>query len=152
MEQNVSREELTRVGLEWLEQNYIASRDFFPKIFTEVSLNDYLTLSHLTEKLNLHEDRVYLKDISQKLGLPMTDVSPRVQRLTDRGLVNWKHDKNNTYITITDIGITAMKKQQERLVDFIEASVVNFGYERFVELAKLRGALNDTMEDIVTEF
>ena len=82
----------------------------------------------------------------------MTDVSPRVQRLTDRGLVNWKHDKNNTYITITDIGITAMKKQQERLVDFIEASVVNFGYERFVELAKLRGALNDTMEDIVADF
>ncbi len=151
MTEITTREELTKAGIEWLEQQVESGREHFPKVFTIISMNDYNLLGMMSTRLNLKESKVYLKDIAELFGLPMKDISPRIQRLQDMGHVSWKHDKTGTYITITESGLKSMDAQKERLIDFIEASVKEYGLEKFKTLIEYRGELNRTMEKIVAQ-
>jgi len=151
MAEMTRREEITKAGLKWLGQQYESGRDHFPKIFNIISRDDYILLMILIKRLKLHEAKVYLKDISEELLLPMKELSPRVQRLADMGHVIWKHDRAGTFICLTDSGMEAMAKQEERLIDFIEATVKEYGLEKFETLNEYRGELNRTMEKILSE-
>ena len=147
----VTREELFELGYKWFSQQVESSKDHFPQLFDEVDLSDYLTLHALNSSLKLHESKVYLKDIAKELDLPMKRISPRVQKMQDRGLVTWKHDSKGTFITISDEGQSSMEKQQDKLADFIEKCVSRYGYDKLVTLVQHRSEFNDIMHSVLTE-
>lgn len=151
MNNQIDRQSLVDAGNEWLKLQLKTGQEHLGKIFTEVSTNSYVTLLLLNSKLGLHESRVYLKEIAEELDTPMEEVSPRIGRLQDKGLVIWKHDENGTYITISQTGIELMQRQQEKLTDFMEEVVVNYGYDKFNKLIEYRMELNDLIDSLLDE-
>ncbi len=145
----ITKEQLVAAGNEWLKLQFVTGQEHFGRVFTEVSTNEYLTLLLLVRKLGLHESKVYLREICEELDTPMQKVSPRAQRLQDRGLVYWEHDEQGTYIRISERGVEAMEKQQEILTDFIAKAIEKYGYEDFNRLIEMRQKLNSVMEDIL---
>ena len=145
----VTRQQLIDLGFEWFKLQLKSGKDVFPHLFKEVSINDYLTLHLLSEHLLVNESKVYLKEIAEQMDLPMKKVSPMVQLMQDRGLVTWKHDRQGTYITISEDGKTAMEKQQNYLTDFIEKCASRYGYEKLLTLIKYRNEFNEIMEKVI---
>lgn len=148
---HVTREQLTKTGMMWLKLQFATSQDQFDMLFSEMSSMDYITLTMLSDKLGLSDSRVYLKDIASELNMPMNQVSGRVNKMQERGLVYWKHDEGGTYITISEIGVNAMTKQRDRLIRFLEMTIDRVGYEQFAHIVELRMQLNRVMDQVVEE-
>jgi len=152
MIKNPTKDQLIDAGNKWLKLQFVTGRQQFKEVFTEVSANDYLTLSTLSRRMGLKESKLYLKDISKEMEMPMSQVSPRVKKLQERGLVYWKHDEDGTYITLSEIGEEAIKTQQEKLIDFINKTISIYGYEKFITLIEYREAFNDTIDQVIESY
>lgn len=148
---NVSREQLTQAGNEWLKLQFITGAEHFKKIFSEVSTLDYLTLLLLRKDHGIHESKAYLKDIAESQDMPMNKVSKRVQKLQDAGYVDWKHDEGGTYITISKRGEDAMKLQEEKVADFMSKTIEVYGYEEFIAMIEMRKKLHVVMDNILEQ-
>ena len=99
-------------------------------------------------------DRIYLKEISEELDMPMAKVSKIVQRMQNRGFVYWTHDASDrpgTFITLSEIGRDALKNQEEKIAVFFENAIIKYGAEDFIKLMELRKRFNDTMEEVLSE-
>lgn len=135
--------EMTLRSFRWNQMN-------LQKIFQNMSSLDYTAMWILSRHIEEEEKsrKIYLKDISEKMELPMPRVSAMVRELQDRGLVYWKHDgkgENGTYIQITEHGMEKALEQQDKLKDFYKKVVEKFGKERFVELLGEMAELEDIM-------
>lgn len=149
MNTDVTKEMISDAGNEWLMLQYKTNSNHLDNVFTEVSKETYLTLLLLSRKLGLHESKVYLKEISEEMGLAMRVVSTRVQKLQDKGLVYWDHDKSGTYITISERGLDAINKQQELLATMMESVITEYGYHEFRDFLEKRRTLYDVMENVI---
>jgi len=149
MNTDVTNEMITEAGNEWLRLQYLTNRDHLDNVFTEVSKETYLTLLLLSRKLGLHESKVYLKEISEEMDLPMRVVSTRVQKLQDKGLIYWEHDEGGTYITFSETGLAAVTKQQALLTDMMEKVITRYGYHEFIAFLNQRKALYEVMENVI---
>lgn len=122
----------------------------FQKLFQNMSSLDYTAMWILSRNMEGKEEsrKIYLKNISEKMNLPMPRVSAMARELQDRGLVYWKHDgkgENGTYIQITEHGIQKATEQQKRLKEFYKNVVDRFGKERFIQLLDEMRELEDIM-------
>ncbi len=150
----ITREQLIKMGNDWMKMQFVTGEEHFVKLFSEISLYDYIALLLLQSRMGLGEDRIYLKEICEELDLPMSQVSKRVQRMQNRGFVYWTHDATDrpgTFITLSETGRDALSKQEEKIANFFEKAITKYGAEDFIKLMELRLRFNDTMDEILGE-
>lgn len=148
---NITNEQLTQAGNEWLKIQFITGIEHFTKLFSEVSTLDYLTLLLLRNEHGIHYDKVYLKDIASNQELPMSQVSKRVHRLQDKGYVTWMHDTQGSYIILSKRGDEAMKRQELKVDAFMKKVIETFGYDRFMTMLDLRKELHVVMDNLLEQ-
>ncbi len=130
-------------------RSYRWSRVNMRKLFQNMSIADYTAIWTLSKHIEEEEHpKIYLKDISEKLKLAMPRVSAMARGLQEKGLVHWKHDgkgEKGTYIQITENGLQQAKEQQERIKEFYQTVIEQFGKERFIRLLQEMGELEEIM-------
>lgn len=130
-------------------RSYRWSRVNMRKLFQNMSIADYTAIWTLSKHIEEEEHpKIYLKDISEKLKLPMPRVSAMARGLQEKGLVHWQHDgkgEKGTYIQITENGLQQAKEQQERIKEFYQTVIEQFGKERFIRLLQEMGELEEIM-------
>ena len=150
----ITREQLIEMGNDWLKMQFVTGEEHFSKLFSEISTYDYIALLLLQRRMGLGDDRIYLKEISEELDMPMAKVSKIVQRMQNRGFVYWTHDASDrpgTFITLSEIGRDALKNQEEKIAVFFENAIIKYGAEDFIKLMELRKRFNDTVEEVLSE-
>ena len=150
----ITREQLIEMGNDWLKMQFVTGEEHFSKLFSEISTYDYIALLLLQRRMGLGDDRIYLKEISEELDMPIAKVSKIVQRMQNRGFVYWTHDASDrpgTFITLSEIGRDALKNQEEKIAVFFENAIIKYGAEDFIKLMELRKRFNDTMEEVLSE-
>ena len=150
----ITREQLIEMGNDWLKMQFVTGEEHFSKLFSEISTYDYIALLLLQRRMGLGDDRIYLKEISEELDMPMAKVSKIVQRMQNRGFVYWTHDASDrpgTFITLSEIGRDALKNQEEKIAVFFENGITKYAAEDFIKLMELRKRFNDTMEEVLSE-
>ena len=156
MEKVNEQEEVAALANEITLQYYRWNQVGLHKLYHNMSSMDYAAMWIISRHIEGAEEnkKIYLKDISAQLNLPMSRVSKMVQRLQEKGLVYWKHDgkgEDGTYIQITEHGIQQAMEQQEILQNFYHKVIQQFGKERFIqlleEMKELEGIMNQEIEN-----
>ena len=137
-------------------QRYLLNRDIVHDLFTELSLSDYIALHSIAEAAGQggSAEQTYLRDLAERLEMPIPKTSKMIRKLHERGLVFWSHSgdgRDGTYVVITDSGVRAMERQ---------ANILNAYYSR-VKYKILRGQkapleeqisrLEDVMNEVFTK-
>lgn len=148
---NKTEQDVTQLANEMIIQTYRWNRVDLHKLFENMSSLDYAAMWVLSRHMEGAEEnkKIYLKEISERLMLPMPKVSRLVQTLQDKGLVYWRHDgkgEEGTYIQITENGIQQAISQQERLREFYTQVIPRFGKERFVHLLEEMNELEEIIK------
>ena len=117
-----------------------------------VELIDYIALLVVEEEASLAEiygGRVYLREISDKMHIPIRQASSRIGHLRDRGLVNWGHDgdgSEGTYVTLTDSGREFLVAQRSHLAKYYSGVIQRFGISNLMSLLNLMKQMETVIE------
>lgn len=127
-------------------------RENVEKIFDKMSTLEFMMLRMITKMIDETEekDRIYLKDVAERLKLQIPDVSKMAQKLSDKGLIIWTHDpagEGGTYIQITPAGSKAAEEQQKTLNKFYGSVINRFGGKKFEDLLQMMDELGNIMEE-----
>lgn len=149
--------EVAELANEITFQNYRWNRVDMHKLFQNMSSIDYSIVWILSRHMEGKEEnkKLYLKEISEQLKMPIPKVSKLVQSLQDKGLVYWRHDgkgEEGTYIQITEAGIRQAVAQQEKLQGFYNKVIQQFGKERFEQLIEEMKELEDIMNQEIANY
>lgn len=150
----LAREQLIEMGNKWLEMQFITREDHFKKLFSEMYIFDYITLTLLIKNNGFDEagKRVYLSDLKEEMDLPMENVSKIVQGMQSRGVIYWNHDASDrpgTFITMSEMGREALSLQEKKIECFFETAIGEFSKDEFIKLIELRSKFNEVMEDVL---
>lgn len=102
-----------------------------------MSIQNYIAM-HIIEELG--KEKVYLKDIAQKMQLTIPQVSKLAAALQESGLIHWSHEgdgSDGTFVTITRNGDKVFTQQKAFLEDFYSRVIEKFGIEKVQEMLKL---------------
>ncbi|MCD8300704.1 MAG: hypothetical protein LUC41_05995 [Clostridiales bacterium] len=143
------KHELLELGNRMLRLKYDLDSNHMGLIFSGISLSDYIILLRLSRTMGIHEPeaKVYLSDIQKEMEVPMSNVSRVVQRLQDKGYVYWKHDKQGTYIFLSETGREAMKSQQETLRFFMQNVIDRVGIDDFIHVLDEMHRMEEIMDE-----
>lgn len=85
-------------------------------IFNTIERADYLFL-HMISEHALEGGRVYLSDLAGAMNLPISSVSNVMQRLQDKGFVQWKtdHSEGRSYVALTNKATDLMQEERDRM-------------------------------------
>ncbi len=139
------RNDMTGLSNEITYHRYVLSHRKVESLYKAMSMPEYIALKSFSGGA----DKIYLKDIADKLEITVQQASKAVRRIADRGLVTWEHDGNGsegTYVTITEAGEELLREQQGILRDYYGRVADIFGRERFRELLALLNELEDAMD------
>lgn len=121
-----------------------------------VDLPDYIVLLVVEKEssmADIYAGRVYLRDISEKMHLPIRQTSARIGNLRDRGYVAWGHDgdgSEGTYVTLTNSGQEFLSKQRSHLAKYYEGVIERFGMSNLLHLLSLMKQM-ETVIDVELE-
>ena len=146
MEENT---EISKLAYELTLQTHLLNRDKNRSLFTQLSIPEYILLYGVTQTAS-DQGRVYLKDLSRRLELPMSRLSGLAGGLKERGLVQWSHDgkgNDGTYLVITDSGRQAMARQEALLTGYYTRVAAEFGRENLTHLLQQMKTLGKIMDE-----
>lgn len=141
--------EISKLAYELTLQTHLLNRDKNRSLFTQLSIPEYILLYGVTQTAS-DQGRVYLKDLSRRLELPMSRLSGLAGGLKERGLVQWSHDgkgNDGTYLVITDSGRQAMARQEALLTGYYTRVVAEFGRENLTHLLQQMKTLGKIMDE-----
>ena len=124
-------------------RKYLFGNDNFRSFFKDLRTIDYVILHTILENEKsaaIYSGRTYLQELSDKMQMPIRQLSKVVRDLKERGFVNWSHDgdgSEGTYVTITEEGLSRFKKQEEDLREFFGNVIEKFGQENLIQLLRL---------------
>ncbi len=150
--EQTNENELLELGDRMIRLRYSMDSTYMSALFQDISISDYLVLSNLARRMGIHEEKVYLSDISKELDQPITRVSRLVQNLQNKGYVYWNHDSRGTYIYLSETGHDVMKDQQQTLRDFFQRVIERMGRDEFASLLDQMQQLEDVMEGEAASF
>ena len=135
---------------------YAMTRDIVHDLFTELSLSDYIALHSIAEAAGQggSAEQTYLRDLAERLEMPIPKASKMVRKLHERGLVFWSHSgdgRDGTYVVITDSGAQAMARQAGILNAYYRRVIEAFGYENLKNLLEQISRLEDVMNEVFTK-
>ena len=145
--------DLTTLANEITYRKYLLEKVNVKKLFSGISVLDYNAMQAIlrfNEKKKNVTDRIYLRELSEELKIPISKVSQMIGRLQENGMVRWKHEgkgEHGTYIEITDRGVEAVKKQQDILKSFYGTVVTRYGIDKFVQMLDMVTELENIMTD-----
>lgn len=138
--------EIKKLAYDFTYQRYILNKDKTKHLFKDLSVSDYVILHSV---INM-DNKVYLKDLSQNLELPVSKMSNIATNLRNKGLVFWSHDgdgSDGTYLSVTDTGINLMNLQEEKLKNYYERVIKRFGLRNTVDLLSKLTQLEKIMDE-----
>lgn len=152
--EKLTREQIQEMGNQWMKMQFVTRERHFGQLFSEVPVFYYIALLSLQNRLGMgkEQERLYLRQICEELDMPITRVSKMVQGMQDKGYVYWNHDNEGatgTYITLSELGYEALEKQQQKISNFFDKAISEYGEERFSKLIEMRSDFNDTMDKIL---
>lgn len=149
----ILEKDLTTLANEITYRKYLLEKVNVKKLFSGISVLDYNAMQAIlrfNEKKENVTDRIYLRELSEELKIPISRVSQMIGRLQENGMVRWKHEgkgEQGTYIEITDRGVEAVKKQQDILKSFYGTVVTRYGIDKFVQMLDMVTELENIMTD-----
>lgn len=148
-----STSDLGQLSNEMTYQKYLMNRAGMKELFDEISIPGYMVLYMAAkddQKQPSQDQKIYLREIAEKLQLSISQTSKIIGSLRDKGLIIWTHDgkgRQGTYITITDMGRKKVEKQEETLKGFYKNVIERFGKEDFICLLKMMHRLETIMKE-----
>lgn len=143
--------ETTKLAYALTYHRYLLGKGTAKNLFTELSVAEYITL-HIIKRTSSEnttlQDKIYLKDLAEKLGISIHKASKMVRELKNRGLVSWSHDgdgENGTYIIENDAGVAAMRRQDVLLEKYYKRVIEKFGQNNLVDLLEKMERLEEIM-------
>lgn len=149
----ILEKDLTTLANEITYRKYLLEKVNVKKLFSEITVLNYNAMQSIlrfNKKKENVTDRIYLRELSEELKIPISKVSKMISELQENGMVRWKHEgkgEQGTYIEITDRGIAAVKKQQDILKAFYGTVVTRYGTDKFVQMLDMVKELEDIMSE-----
>lgn len=140
--------DILKLGNELTFRKYLFSKT---QVVRALNVSDYIALHIIKETGGTQEiygDKIYLKDLSEKMQLSIRQTSKLVGDLKERGLVKWLHDGNGsdgTYVSITDEGGKLLEQQQEIYNEYYARVIDRFGKDNLIQLLNLMKQLETIM-------
>ena len=137
---------INKLAYDLTYQRYLLNKDKANYLFNDLSVGDYVVLHTVL----CFEDKAYLEKLGEKLNLSISKMSNVATNLKNRGLVIWSHDgdgSEGTYLTVTEIGLKLMDKQEDKLKNYYERVINRFGLKNTVDLIGKMTALETIMEE-----
>lgn len=144
-------DQYVELGKELLFFRNNLTQDRLTRIFSEVTLFDFVVLEHLWPEL-IHEDvrperEIYLQDMTDIFERDIHEISKLVQALRDNGLVRWEQGENGTYVRMSQSGYESFHSQQLAIRSYFKKVISKVGLERFREMMDIM----EEMENILNE-
>lgn len=135
-------------------RKYLMEKINLKKLFKNISIVDYNAMQAVIRinSQNEAEEKLYLRDISDSLKIPISRVSQMIEKLRDKGMIKWMHDgkgENGTYIRITDRGINVVEEQHEVLNSFYGKIIERYGKDKFEQMLSMISEFEDIMNEEV---
>lgn len=143
--------EIIKLSNELTYQRYVFNRSHIKEVFTKMKIPEYIALHHIAtveEGSETHTGRTYLKDLAEKLQMPMPQTSKLIEHLRDLGYLVWSHDgkgREGTYVTIAEKGKKLLVEQEEALREYYGKVFDKFGKENLIQLLNLMKQLETVM-------
>ena len=136
---------------------YLLNKGKAQNLFHELTIQEYIALHMITQgkhKDDFTPEKIYLRDLSERLEVTIHQASNMVRKLKDRGLVSWSHDgdgSEGTYVTITESGLSSMLRQEAILDDYYGRVIEKFGRENLIALMSQIDELEKIMDNEFNE-
>ena len=148
---------ITDLSREFIIRQYRMNSENIRTLFKDMSIPDYLALRNILQYSTPEPDgteRIYLSDLSEKMKLSMPQISKMAERLNDKGLVVWTHERsgrNGTYVQITNAGKELLTNKEELFRDFFGRVIDRYGKDKMTELLQRMGELETIITDEIGE-
>lgn len=149
MEPKISEDKMEQLANEFVFRRYTMNRDRMSTLFKDIDAGEYLALSIIhSQRDNIYGGKTYLKDICEKLQIPMRRCSNMMRNLKNRGFIVWTHDgdgRDGTYAYLTDTGTRVYLEQRKAIRAYVASVVEKFGEKNLVEFLGLAKQLETIM-------
>ena len=149
--------DVTMSAYELTYHRYLLNKGKAHNLFHELTIQEYIALHMITQgkhKDDFTPEKIYLRDLSERLEVTIHQASNMVRKLKDRGLVSWSHDgdgSEGTYVTITESGLSSMLRQEAILDDYYGRVIEKFGRENLIALMSQIDELEKIMDNEFNE-
>ncbi len=149
--------DVTMLAYELTYHRYLLNKGKAQNLFHELTIQEYIALHMITQgrhKDDFTPEKIYLRDLSERLEVTIHQASNMVRELKDRGLVSWSHDgdgSEGTYVTITESGLSSMLRQEAILDDYYGRVIEKFGRENLIALMSQIDELEKIMDNEFNE-
>ena len=149
--------DVTMLAYELTYHRYLLNQGKAQNLFHELTIQEYIALHMITQgkhKDDFTPEKIYLRDLSERLEVTIHQASNMVRKLKDRGLVSWSHDgdgSEGTYVTITESGLSSMLRQEAILDDYYGRVIEKFGRENLIALMSQIDELEKIMDNEFNE-
>lgn len=150
---NNGNNDVTMLAYELTYHRYLMNKGKARNLFRELTVQEYIALHSIiggTHRMDIPSEKIYLKDLSERLNITIHRASKMVRELKERGLVQWSHDGNGsegTYVTITESGLNLIRRQEQVLEDYYSRVINKFGHDNLVALLSQMDALEEIMDE-----
>lgn len=113
------------------------------KILQKLSVPEYIVLQTLrgnSDSISLNEDKVYLKELAEKMQISIRQTSKIVRSLKDKGFVSWSHDgvgEQGTYVNLTNTGMNMLLGNERLLKEYYGRIIKKLGYDNLAQMLNL---------------
>ncbi len=141
--EKITTENIALLTNELIYRRYLLNKDQIQKVLRELSVPEYIVLQNLKQKqetIQIYAGKIYLKELAEKMQLPIRQTSKIIGSLRDKGLVSWSHDgagHEGTYVEITNSGRNTLIKQENLLKDYYGKIIEKFGSDNLVQMLNL---------------
>lgn len=142
---------ITELINEFVYQRYVMNNSHIRQYFKELNIPEYIALNNIAETAShesIYSGKTYLKDLSDKMQIPIRRISKIIGALRDRGLVNWSYDgdgDDGTYVVITEEGLALINNQEKTLNDYYGRVIEKYGIDNMIQLLQMMKRLETVM-------
>ena len=157
MNQVNENKDVTMLAYDLTYHRYLLNKGKAQNLFHELTIQEYIALHIITKgkhKDNFTPEKVYLRELAERMEVSIHQASNMARELKDRGLVRWSHDgdgSEGTYITITESGISSMLRQEAILDDYYGRVIERFGRDNLIALMSQIDELEKIMDNEFNE-
>lgn len=147
--------EVLELTNEFLYERHIMNRGRVRKFLEKTSIPEYIALScieagNVTSQGSVN--KIYLKDLTDKMQMPIQEVSAMVEKLSIQELVTWTYDgigESGTYVMITERGSSLMREQELKLKEYYGKVIEKYGKDKFIQLIQMMKEMEEVTKSMV---
>ncbi len=123
--------------------------------FRELNIPEYIAMHIIEETITSScKDRVYLRDVAERMELPLAKVSSIARKLHDKGLIIWEHEgdgDNGTYVRTTEAGKELITCQDKKLREYYTKVIAEYGEDEIKQLLLMMKRLEQVIRSLEQE-